>query len=116
MIDQEIKSLYYSIGLKIKEIRQKKGLNQEAFAQMLDLTRASIANIEKGRQRVTIHLLYDICKFTETNIIDILPELQKDEELLPKWRKMIEKAPSGDIIRDKKLEDFLIELSSKEQK
>lgn len=116
MTEQEQKSLYTAIGLKIKEFRQNRGFNQEAFAQLLNLTRASIVNIEQGRQRVTIHLIYDICKITNTNITDILPELQKEEELLPMWKKRIENAAEGDIIREKKLTDFLIEFTSKEQK
>lgn len=116
MTEQEQKSLYSAIGLKIKEFRQKRELNQEAFAQLLNLTRASIVNIEQGRQRVTIHMIYDICKITNVNFTDILPELQKDEELLPMWKKRIENAAEGDIIREKKLTDFLIEFTSKEQK
>jgi DNA-binding XRE family transcriptional regulator len=117
MTDQEIKSLYLGIGLRIKELRQQRGLNQEAFALLLDLTRASIVNIEKGRQRVTIHLIYDICRITGANISDILlPEMKKEEELLPLWMKKINSAPEGDIFREKQLTDFLLNLTSKEPK
>jgi transcriptional regulator with XRE-family HTH domain len=116
MTDQEQKSLYTKVGLKIREIRLKKGLNQEAFAQMLNLTRASVVNIEKGRQRTTIHLLYDISKIADINVGDLLPDLKKEEELSPKWKEKIKNAAEGDILREPKLTDFLIEHTSKEQK
>lgn len=117
MTEPEKNLLYSEIGLRIKECRQNRGMNQETFAKLLNLTRASIVNIEKGRQRVTIHLLYDICKITNVNIKDILPDLQGETklELLPTWKKKIEKAPVGDKIRDQKLADFLIEITSKKQ-
>lgn len=117
MTAEEIKSLYVGIGQRIKELRLSKGLNQEDFARNLSLTRASIANIEKGRQRVSIHLVYEICRIATANISDILPpDLDKEEELLPKWMKKINDSPEGDIFRDKKLTDFLIEVTSKEDK
>ncbi len=112
MTEQEKRTLYSSIGLKIKEIRQVKGMSQEIFANLLNLTRASIANIEQGRQRVTIHLIYDICKITEVNITDLLPVIQNEEELLPMWKKRIEIVAKGDIIQTQKLTDFLKEISS----
>jgi transcriptional regulator with XRE-family HTH domain len=115
MTEQVLKSLYINIGLKIKEARLNRGLNQEAFAQMLKLTRASVVNIEKGRQRVSIHLLYEICKITDVDILEILPILQKGNELSPKWKKKIENSAEGDIIREPKLSNFLIEITSKEQ-
>ncbi len=116
MTELEQKSLYITIGLKIKEFRQNRGLNQEKFAKLLNLTRASIVNIEQGRQRLSIHLLYDICKIVNVTIKDILPDLLEDDktELLPIWKKKIENAPIGDKIREQKLTDFLIKITSKE--
>jgi len=116
MTEQEKNTLYIAIGLKIKEIRQKKDMSQEIFARLLNLTRASIANIEQGRQRVTLHLIYDICKITDVNITDILPVIQKEEELLPMWKKKIEIAVKGDVTQTQKLTDFLKEITSEEQK
>lgn len=116
MTEQEQKSLYYQVGLRIREVRQNKGLNQEAFAQMLKLTRASVVNIEKGRQRPSIHLLYDICKITNVEIKELIPELSQKQELSSKWKKKIENSSEGDIIRDPKLSNFLIEISIKEKK
>jgi transcriptional regulator with XRE-family HTH domain len=115
MTEQEIESLYLGIGQRIKELRQHKGLNQEALAKDLNLTRASIANIEKGRQRVSIHLIYDICRITNANISEILlPDMGKDEELLPRLMKIIKESPEGTNLHDQKLTDFLINITSKQ--
>jgi transcriptional regulator with XRE-family HTH domain len=116
MTDKDLDILYNQIGQNIKELRLKKGYSQEEFADMLDLTRASIANIEGGRQRPYVHLLYDICKITEVDLIELLPPVVKGEEtLLPKWRKKIEETAKGNTQIEKKLSDFL-ETISKEKK
>lgn len=117
MNELELKSLYKLLGAKIKELRLNRGFNQEDFAKLLNLTRASIVNIEQGRQRVSIHLLYDICKIANVSIKDILPDIQRDDntKLSSIWKKKIESAPIGDKIRDQRLENFLIEITSKKQ-
>jgi transcriptional regulator with XRE-family HTH domain len=117
MTEQEIKTLYRDIGLKVRDCRQKKGLNQEVFAQILCYSRASIVNIEKGRQRLSIHLLYEICKAINLKLTDLLPEIPNiDEELNTKWKRKIEDSAEDHIFRDPKLANFLKEIESKDPK
>jgi len=40
------------------------------------LTRASIANIEKGRQRVFLHQLYHFANFLKVDMRELLPEAE----------------------------------------
>lgn len=47
-----IESCYLALGAKIVMMRYALGLRQEDLAKKIGLTRASIANIETGRQRV----------------------------------------------------------------
>lgn len=73
MSNFDINEFYIAIGSKIRFNRLQRKIDQETFANQLNLTRASIVNIEKGRQRPSIHLLWHIAEIFQTNIIDLLP-------------------------------------------
>jgi transcriptional regulator with XRE-family HTH domain len=68
--------LYRFIGDKIKAKRLANSLNQEDLANLVGLTRSSIAQIEAGRQAPSVYLLYQLCGILKTTIISLLP---KDE-------------------------------------
>lgn len=42
------------LGRRIRELRDKKGLSQEKFADLCGLDRTYIAGIEKGRRNVSL--------------------------------------------------------------
>ncbi|MEO9474605.1 MAG: helix-turn-helix transcriptional regulator [Cyclobacteriaceae bacterium] len=71
--DSDIDSLYEHIGSRIKDIRQKHELNQKDFGEKVNLSRASIVNIEKGKQRPTIHFLYFVCALFKEDIGKLFP-------------------------------------------
>lgn len=52
--------LYRVIGLRVRSIRTAKGITQEALAKQVKLTRTSLTNIEKGRQKVLLHTAVEI--------------------------------------------------------
>lgn len=52
--------VYAIFGAIVKANRRRLGLTQAQLAERLTLSRASIANIESGAQRVLLHDLYDI--------------------------------------------------------
>ena len=60
--------IYRAFGRRLRELRKKKDLPQEELATLSGLTRASIANIESGRQRVHLHQLL---KFADALGIDL---------------------------------------------
>lgn len=76
--DQDI--LYRNLGYKIRVAREKMDINQSLFATMLDLSRSSVVNIEMGRQRPSVHLLYEISKITQTSLSELLTDLIPDKE------------------------------------
>jgi len=55
-----IKSLYNQIGQSIQTARKEKGLTQADLARLTDVSRPSIVNIEKGRQTISVHALFNI--------------------------------------------------------
>jgi transcriptional regulator with XRE-family HTH domain len=70
MIDRDM--LYEQIGAKIRKYRKDSGLNQEELAQKVDLNRSSIAQIETGKQAVSIHTLYSMAELLQRKISDFL--------------------------------------------
>ena len=52
-----ITNLYRAIGAHIAEARQQLGVRKSDLALAVGLTRASIANIENGNQKIQVHTL-----------------------------------------------------------
>jgi DNA-binding XRE family transcriptional regulator len=50
-----IEPVYIRLGRRIRILRKNAGMSQKALAKFLDLARANIANIEGGRQRISLH-------------------------------------------------------------
>lgn len=69
MIDEL--SYYIALGQKITELRVRNGYTQEKLAEILNLSRVSIVNIEKGRQKPSIYLFYKIAYHFNISIADI---------------------------------------------
>lgn len=65
--------LYKWIGKQIASFRQEKKLSQTDLAKLTDLSRGSIANIEKGRQQTPLHVLWNISEKLELTIDQLLP-------------------------------------------
>lgn len=74
------KELNSYIGKRISEYRNSNrcSLTQAELAKRVDLSRASIINIEKGVQQVSISNLIKICIALDVSIREVLPS---DEEI-----------------------------------
>ncbi|WP_118194306.1 helix-turn-helix domain-containing protein [Albibacterium indicum] len=68
---------YIELGAKIASIRNDKNINQEVLAEFLKLSRSSVANIEKGRQRPGIITLALIANFLKVGVSDLIPGINK---------------------------------------
>lgn len=93
----QITHLYRALGSRIKDARQKVGYNQIKFAELLSISRASLVNIEKGRQRPPLHMLYAIAKLSKVELISLLPNEQdfEDKELDKSILKAIKDQSNG---------------------
>ena len=59
------------IGYFIKELRERRGLTQEAFAKALETSQSSIPRMEKGEQNFTTELLLKISRVLDHQIVAI---------------------------------------------
>jgi transcriptional regulator with XRE-family HTH domain len=66
---------YREFGRLLQEARSKgpKHLTQAALAEAVGLSRSSVANIEKGRQPVQLHLLVKIAEVLSIDPVTLLP-------------------------------------------
>lgn len=54
--------IYKNLGSRIRALRKGLGRSQGQVANQVGLSRASLANIEAGRQKVLVHQLFDLAK------------------------------------------------------
>ena len=74
--------LYEFVGQKVERQRREASLTQTQLAQRCGLARGSIANIEIGNQRPTLHTLWSIADALGVDMRSFLPsrdELLKSE-------------------------------------
>jgi transcriptional regulator with XRE-family HTH domain len=102
MVDAE-EALYRSIGKRLRAQRLRSGqkLSQAKLAKMLGISRASIVNIEAGRQHAPLYLLWQIAEVLETDLASLIPrrgeflETEAVVELNDTMRKQIEVEADG---------------------
>ena len=66
-------AFYVDLGRRIRDERKQKKISQDELAASCGLTRASIANIEAGRQRLAAHRLCEIATALDTEPAQLLP-------------------------------------------
>ena len=94
-----VEPIYNRIGRFIQNEREKRGLSQTALGSRLEqsLTRAAIANIENGKQRILVHTLVSISRVLQIPL----------SELVPLEESIDSTAPVTDEVKD----DLLRQLS-----
>lgn len=66
--------LYRLLGQNVARLRNAKKLTQAEVASQIGLTRASLANIETGRQKVLMHHVFRLASALECgSILDLVP-------------------------------------------
>lgn len=69
--------LYAEIGRRLRRRRVELSMTQEELAFLVGVLRTSITNLEKGRQRAPLHLLYQLCTALDLETMALLPSLSE---------------------------------------
>lgn len=76
---------YSVVGKRIKEARLKKGYTQNTLAEELDLSVAYLSRLEKGRSKVNLKRLNQICTILDISLGEVLTGTSvKSEQYLNK--------------------------------
>jgi len=78
MADQT--AFYKEVGRRIRKERMERGLTQEELGAAVSLTRTSITNIERGRQKVTLQTFANIVGALGLAPTALLPENGADSD------------------------------------
>jgi len=98
-------SFYNHLGAQVKRLRGLRGLTQDELGQRLHpaVTRASVANIEGGKQRVLAHTLFDLATILAVPITELIPDQPVDDaKKVIEVQKVIERELEQKLGLDKK--------------
>jgi len=100
---------YIRLGHLIKIARVKAKKSQDTLAKHLGLSRVSIVNIEKGRQKMLIHDLVLTAQFLDVSLTDLVPlNFDSSENTLEiNLKNKINKQFSSKETQVFKVEDFV---------
>jgi transcriptional regulator with XRE-family HTH domain len=68
-----MREMYRNVGESIRKHRKKAKISQEALADLVGHTRTSITNIEAGRQRIPLDLVFRLASALKIDARDLLP-------------------------------------------
>ena len=61
-------NMYSELGEKVKLIRKRRGLNQDDLAEVLELSRSQISNLESGRRNLSVKQLEKLCEYFKVDM------------------------------------------------
>ena len=64
---------YTEVGRRVRMARESAGLTQDALADQVQLSRTSVTNIEKGRQKIALHTLFLVASVVGVEPASLLP-------------------------------------------
>lgn len=67
-----MRDLQQALGSTIRELRSRKGLSQESFADLVDLHRTYIGAVERGERNVSLQNLVRIAEGLDLSLSDLL--------------------------------------------
>lgn len=117
--DDGFDPLYLEIGARIARAREAAGLSQAKLSTEVKVTRTSIVNIEHGRQRLPIWLLWRIAGVLGLEVGRFLPLRRELAErgapvhLDAKVVAVIEAAAANDPATKRRLQDFIQQATSR---
>src|ERR1700710_3129159 len=74
--------VYRALGERIRNERLKRNITQDELASRVGLTRTSITNVEKGRQRLLVHTLVQIADSLGTQPASLLVTFEKETPIV----------------------------------
>lgn len=94
-------SFYTEIGRRVRLARERIGLTQDSLATQVMLSRTSVTNIEKGRQKVLVHTICRLAGALNIPPADLLPNTPLATEGEPPG-KLVSPRPRAAVSAKKK--------------
>jgi len=110
--------MYLELGEKVKQLRKRKGLNQDDLAKVLELSRSQISNLESGRRNLSLKQLENLCEYFKVDMSYFFMVETTDSclDLIEKARLLFESKELTTIQKDDLFTSIMkIYLDSKEK-
>jgi transcriptional regulator with XRE-family HTH domain len=83
-------------GAKLSSLRRARGISQSELGKKLDLSRTTIANLERGIQNVQLHQVFTLAEALDADPgtlipswIEVVPEGARPDRLLEQLRSQL---------------------------
>jgi transcriptional regulator with XRE-family HTH domain len=63
-----------AVGTLLQATRSRRGMTQEAVAEAIGVPRASYANLEAGRQRIPVDVIWRVAVVLGVSVVSLLPD------------------------------------------
>ena len=60
----------FSLGERLRNLRQNRGMSQEQVAHIADITPAYLGQVERGTKNITVHTLEKVCTALNISLSD----------------------------------------------
>ena len=61
-----------AFGKRVRDVRKKKGISQEKLAELSNIDRSYMGNIERGENNITLKKVYEICDALDIEIKEMI--------------------------------------------
>lgn len=79
----------YTIGERVRIVREELGYTREKFAEILDVSASTLANVELGRTQIPHVLLFNLYEMFGISSDDILYGTKKSDTMQKKISRII---------------------------
>ena len=69
------------LGMMIKKARTRKGLSQEALAELLDVSATHVKHMESGHRKPSVELLFTLAKLLSMSVDEVIFGIGEEEKL-----------------------------------
>ena len=67
-----------AVAETLKTLRMQKGISQEKLANAIDSHQVYISEIEKGKKMPSLTILYNIAKFFEMSLTELVSQIENN--------------------------------------
>lgn len=94
IIETRNEAFYMQIGLNVKRAREARKLTQQQLGDRVNLSRTSVTNLERGRQKILVHTLADLAAALKTSVSELIPSSSNEPAIEHSFSHLAEPAES----------------------
>jgi len=66
------REVYQEVGMRVRRARLERKMTQDELSEKIQISRASMSNMEVGRHRIQLHVLYQLANVLDHDIRELL--------------------------------------------